>query len=85
MKKDKTIQAWAIVNWTGKGIVNDGYGQKRIYRTKKIAKEENLPQYGTKVVKVEIKILNEKTQTKKSPKIKKRKPKNIIKYRAKKG
>ena len=58
MNKKKTIKAWAIVNWDNSDIVNDGTGQKWIFRTKKLAEEKcKKLKYGTSVVKVEIKPL----------------------------
>ena len=31
------IKGWAIINWDKSAIVNNGQGQKQIYRTKKLA------------------------------------------------
>ena len=54
---EQELKAWAIVNWDESAIVNDGTGQKRIYRTKELAEEKAKDiGEGTSVKEITIKL-----------------------------
>jgi len=56
MKKIKwETKGWAIINWEKSAIINDGEGQKQIYRTKEFAEDRAKELgYGTSIIKVKI-------------------------------
>lgn len=55
MKKIKPIKAWAVINWNKTAIVNDGNGQKQIYRAIDLAELEATGLgHGTSVIPVKI-------------------------------
>lgn len=61
----KNIKAWAVVNWKKSAIVNDGEGQKKIYRLKEFAELEAISLgYGTSVVPIIITPLLKKSLSK---------------------